>query len=260
MASFEKTLQKNVLQYLKERGCYAVNIHGNEFQSGVPDILACVCGRFVAFELKSDIGVLSPVQKINLRNVRKSGGVGEEIRDLQTVKEWVEILNEQREAEHSGTAVVLSTNGVSNRGRFLIDPEDAEEVSKYNWYLVDGNSTAYVHGHRKGESNKDRKWVYLHRLVMGVDNGVLVDHINHDGLDCRKTNLRLATPTENQRNKKSKTGKSRFKGVSASNGKWKAHITLGHFDTEEEAGREYNKASQYLFGEFGYRNDELSEE
>src|SRR5690606_12132300 len=113
MASFEKTLQKNVLQYLKERGCYAVNIHGNEFQSGVPDILACVCGRFVAFELKSDIGVLSPVQKINLRNVRKSGGVGEEIRDLQTVKEWVEILNEQREAEHSGTAVVLSTNGVS---------------------------------------------------------------------------------------------------------------------------------------------------
>lgn len=90
-----------------------------------------------------------------------------------------------------------------------------------------------------------------------------VDHINGDGLDNRRTNLRCCTNQQNQFNQKPRRGKGAAKGtffVKEMN-RWRAYIykdykkiNLGYFDTEEDAGKAYDAASVKLHGEFGRRN------
>lgn len=86
MGAFEKSLQKATLKYLRERGFWAINIHGNEFVRGVPDILACILGRFVALELKTGEGVVSTIQTQRLRAIEKSGGVARVVRSIEDVE------------------------------------------------------------------------------------------------------------------------------------------------------------------------------
>lgn len=109
---------------------------------------------------------------------------------------------------------------------------------------------------------------YLHREVMGLGSlrdsaGVEVDHINGNGLDCRRSNLRLASRTENMRNMKlPKHNTSGFKGVSwLPSGRWRAAIRsnrktmhLGVFENIEEAAHAYDSAARELFGEFARLN------
>ena len=108
----------------------------------------------------------------------------------------------------------------------------------------------------------------MHRFIMGVeDSKVHIDHINHDTLDNRKSNLRLCTHAENGRNRKiQKGGSSKYKGVcKRRNNMVKAfeasikfnykRIHLGTFATELEAAIAYNKAALHYFGEFALLND-----
>lgn len=85
--SFEKTLQSNIVRLLTDEGAYAANIHGNEFQAGVPDILACYRGSFIGLEVKGPNGALSPIQKRHLRTIQLAGGIGEEVRSIEKVKD-----------------------------------------------------------------------------------------------------------------------------------------------------------------------------
>jgi hypothetical protein len=105
----------------------------------------------------------------------------------------------------------------------------------------------------------------MHRVVMRVNEDAMYDHINHDKLDNRKENLRLATSTQNNRNrrKRSDTTTSQYKGVSwhGRSGKWQVHIrvngkgiNLGYFILELDAAYVYDKAARYYFGEFAYTN------
>lgn len=106
--------------------------------------------------------------------------------------------------------------------------------------------------------------VYLHRLIAGARKGEVVDHINGNSLDNRKANLRICTKAENSRNRKlGPTNKSGFKGVSweAHTGKWRAkigtdhkQITIGRFDTKEDAARAYNEAAIKYHGPFARLN------
>jgi hypothetical protein len=130
----------------------------------------------------------------------------------------------------------------------LFDEEDSDIVARHNWYALE-----YV-------LSTTTPRVRLHRLIMGAKRGELVDHINGDTLDNRRSNLRFATKAENSRNARIKGGSSRFKGVSF-NG-WAAHIRvdgklkhLGRFATEEEAARAYNEAAIRHFGEFARLNE-----
>ncbi|AVO23051.1 hypothetical protein [Bacillus phage Anath] len=101
----------------------------------------------------------------------------------------------------------------------------------------------------------NNKHVPLHRYVMGVHNGdskIVVDHINHNTLDNRKSNLRLCSTKENVRNTRSKgysfdkfTGK--YKAVIMVDRKY---INLGRYDTTEEAQKVYREAHVEHFGEF----------
>jgi hypothetical protein len=114
------------------------------------------------------------------------------------------------------------------------------------------------------------KTVLLHRLIMGVvdsPRSVLVDHIDHNGLNNTKANLRVTNDEGNNRNSRKHQHKpskssSRFKGViKRESGKWRAEIRyskttkyLGQFLTEVEAAQAYNEAAIELFGEFAYLN------
>ena len=107
-----------------------------------------------------------------------------------------------------------------------------------------------------------------HRVIVGVTHPrVYVDHINHDGLDNRRVNLRVCSQAENQRNKVSKGGSSTYLGVSFQKSRpnlrrrWRAKIEhkgkaieLGYFASEEEAARARDIAAQELFGEFANLN------
>ena len=71
----ETKLQKKCIDYLQSQGIYYINIYGSgRTAKGAPDIIACINGKFVAFELKVEDGVISPSQRIHEKNIRKSGG------------------------------------------------------------------------------------------------------------------------------------------------------------------------------------------
>lgn len=105
------------------------------------------------------------------------------------------------------------------------------------------------------------KAVLLHRDLLGNPKGI-VDHINGDGLDCRRSNLRLASASESAANVKLRSDNSTgFKGVSPHRKKWSARIQwrgkryeLGDFSSCEEAVRAYDKAARELHGEFAVLN------
>jgi len=104
--------------------------------------------------------------------------------------------------------------------------------------------------------------IYFHRLITGAGKGQFVDHINGDSLDNRRTNLRIASTTENNRNVgPRRNSSSRFKGVDFNRGRWRArirlnyeHIELGMYGNEVEAAYAYDLASLKYHGAFGRRN------
>jgi hypothetical protein len=111
---------------------------------------------------------------------------------------------------------------------------------------------------------------YVHRIVMSrVLNKELtrferVDHINGNGLDCRRENLRVATGSQNSANRPGwRYGSSQYKGVTFNKqrNKWQAKITfdsktkhLGYFDDEIDAAKEYDKNALVLFGKYAKLN------
>lgn len=158
-----------------------------------------------------------------------------------------------------------------------IDQEDAE-LCQWDWVAKKAGRVGFVHYYacRYGRVGKHRVEYYLHNEVwerMSGDKlpeGFLIDHINGDKLDNRRINLRLATRTENEANKrkrrshKGRATTSRYKGVSINpdrRKKYRAHITnekktrfIGSFLTEREAAEAYNREAIKEFGNFALLN------
>ena len=134
----------------------------------------------------------------------------------------------------------------------LIDDEDFEQLSAYRWRILKGKKGGiYAH------TCKHRP-VLMHRMLISVPQGKCIDHINGNGLDNRRSNLRVATLSQNQMNRGvQKNNKSGVKGVYFSQGKWRAQIKsnkrylfIGTFSTRELAAAAYQKAAIELHGEF----------
>ena len=151
----------------------------------------------------------------------------------------------------------------------LVDDEDFERINRISWHAHFSHGSWYANG--KVGKRPNRKCVHLHRVIMGLEFGDerQIDHINHDGLDNRKCNLRICNNAENNRNKKPQVGcGSLYKGVwwNKRNKKWIVGITynykqfhIGCFDVEIEAAKAYDIKAKELFGEFANTNFKESE-
>lgn len=143
------------------------------------------------------------------------------------------------------------------KGKFaVIDAADIDLVKDKNWSYVSGPQG---NGYAKAAINRSG-FLPLHRRIMTAPPGYVVDHINGDGLDNRRVNLRIATTAQNAMNKRGRvTGSSVYKGVTfdKKTGKWQAAIRfngkevyLGQFATDAEAHLAYSEAAAEKFGEF----------
>lgn len=155
----------------------------------------------------------------------------------------------------------------------VVDDEDAD-LAEDGWYTLTCHSTSYTihYACRQAPSpGGKRRLILLHRTILErvlgreIKKCYVVDHINLDGLDNRRSNLRLASNQENQRNKRATCTRksSRFKGVTwhKHTRKWQARIAvnkqskyLGVFETEEDAAKAYDAAAVRLFNEFALLN------
>lgn len=154
-----------------------------------------------------------------------------------------------------GTHTVPLTRGAVA----IIDSADAPLVAPHRWQLNSAKGRPDYASTAVG-----RKMVYLHRLILGAGPDEFVDHIDRNTLNCRRENLRLATPQQNMANvSRRSTSTSPYKGVARRvDGKaWVARIQfngkgvhLGSFTTAAAAARAYDRAAVYYFGEFAGLN------
>lgn len=133
----------------------------------------------------------------------------------------------------------------------MISRQDAQSILPHKWHAVRCGS---------GKFYARRANVYMHRLLMAsqLADGLVVDHINGDGLDNRRDNLRAVTPAANTRNLRVfNDGSSGFRGVFAQASKFVAKVGaayLGFYETAEEAAFAVNQHLDTLDGRVGIRN------
>lgn len=136
----------------------------------------------------------------------------------------------------------------------IIDAADVPLVERFNWYACVQRNTVYA----SRKANKTS--VLMHRVIMDDPDGFQVDHIDGNGLNNRRENMREATNAQNAHNSRiQRNNTSGFKGVSRHNrsAKWCAQIRLngscyrlGLFHTPEAAHAAYVAASEVMHGEF----------
>lgn len=140
----------------------------------------------------------------------------------------------------------------------IVDDNDIELVNKYKWH------SKFSKGNYYASTRVGNEIVFLHNLLIGKKEGMEVDHINQNGLDNTRGNLRHATKSQNRANVALRAdNRSGYKGVSQlrNTSKWRAYIQcnkkwkeLGRFNTPQEAALAYNNAATEMFGEFAWLN------
>lgn len=140
----------------------------------------------------------------------------------------------------------------------VIDVADVPLVSGWNWTVYKLEHTAY--GYRKACGGDRQRMVYIHQMILPLSDGTTPDHIDGDGLNNRRDNLRPATNIQQKCNRRTfKNNTSGIKGVSwsAQNGKWVAYIylngkkkSLGSFSDIEDAKAARSAATVQFHGEY----------
>lgn len=165
--------------------------------------------------------------------------------------------------ETDGTTAVIQIGG----GYLVtVDHNDLSKLLPFHWRGITSHLSRTVYAIRRKRNDEPGRTaiVFLHRFILNAGRKDRVDHLNHDGLDNRRSNLRLATASQNNWNarKRSETS-SRFKGVcwDAARGKWMAQIKapgaqrhLGRFASEVDAALAYDAAAIKHCGGFALTN------
>jgi hypothetical protein len=136
----------------------------------------------------------------------------------------------------------------------LFDDDFEQEVVGHSWSVSKVRNKFYV---RSGQR-------FMHRVVLGASKGQIIDHINGDGLDNRRCNLRIASHQMNRLNTSSPKKKSKYYGVTSSGRKknpWCGMakdsgrvVHLGNFSTEAEAAIAYDAHVKRLYGDLALTN------
>ena len=153
---------------------------------------------------------------------------------------------------------ILLTNG----GKAIVDEEDYLALNKFKWHGNEG-ITGRVYAKRKTKlsDNRPEKIIYMHRQILCFPDRYVIDHINGDSLDNRRSNLRLCTHSENIRNSKNsrQIHSGGYRGVSYYKrlNKWRVKVkqlTVGYFESKELAALAYNEKAREIYGEYAVLN------
>jgi len=153
--------------------------------------------------------------------------------------------------------IVLYNKKQKENGRAIIDIEDIDKCRIYKWCLQKGEDEWSDYA----KTIANNKNLYLHKLVFSneqYEDNLEIDHINRNGLDNRKNNLRIGTKNKNKANVKQINNNSGFTGVCIhkTTNQWRAYVTvnyksihLGLFDNIEDAILARKNAEIKYFGE-----------
>jgi hypothetical protein len=144
----------------------------------------------------------------------------------------------------------------------LVDCAFIGIVEQFNWYAKPDKRNIYAA--RSQHYNRDGKHVAstvrMHQHILPAPPGMVIDHVNGNGLDNRSVNLRIVSG-ENAINARKRQSLSQYWGVRPAGNKWTSgistggrYIYLGTFDTEEEAAMAYDAAAVVHHGQFAKRN------
>jgi len=151
------------------------------------------------------------------------------------------------------------------RGKYaIVDVEDFERLNKYKWHCTHYGYAVRAEYERSGKG-KRQVGVHMHKMVCPAPDGMVVDHVNRNSLDNRKSNLRVATQRQNVWNRKfvRKGGKTRYDGIrwDKNREKWQVRLTIkgrresfGYYADEVEAAKAYDEAAKRYRGEYACLN------
>ena len=147
----------------------------------------------------------------------------------------------------------------ATRGKFaLIDLSDYEFLSQWKWQARCPRGRWYItRSQFNGNSLPRLTTIGIHQQIMGIVKGMHVDHINGNGLDNRRENLRLSSPRQNIAHRLKTSKNAGYRGVSFHQNRWQSSCAgyyLGRFATEEAAALAYDEKAIQLWGEFAVVN------
>lgn len=146
----------------------------------------------------------------------------------------------------------------------IVDDEDYDWLRAHKWVVFrhEYKDAFWCYASRHSSKVEGRKTILMHRVILDCPDGLVIDHINGNGLDNRCCNLRICTQEQNLRNRQlHRSNRSGYHGVQASRGKWCAsiridgqNIRIGWFDDPIEAAKAYDERALNEFGEFARLN------
>lgn len=141
----------------------------------------------------------------------------------------------------------------------LVDDADFERVCRFRWHYRRARSER--ENFYACTSTKDQRNIYMHRFILGVEVGFIVDHVNADGLDNSRANLRICNLSQNNANTILPANNSGYRGVYRKGASWCAEVggrgrrkIVGLFKSPVEAALARDRAALREYGEFATLN------